>query len=75
MSKSGKQTDDICNLIRAEFKRSGMSILAFAKRSDVRYASAHNCLVGGASVRTLTASKMCRVLGLELRVVRKRKGE
>lgn len=63
----------ISKRIRAEFKASGMTILGVAETANVGYASAHRLLAGDGDVTTRTASKLCRVLGLEIRSV-KRKG-
>jgi len=73
MRKVKQPPDDLCEAIRAAFEKSGRSILALSKRADVPYSSTHGCIVQGAPLRTGTASKMCKALGLELRPVRKRK--
>ena len=61
------------NVIRQAFKKSGLSILALSKRSGVPYAAVHGLVNGNSDARLTTASKVCAVLGLELRP--KRKGE
>ena len=64
------------NQIRAEFRRSGMSILELSKQSDVAYASVHGALKGTRDPVLATAERLCDVLGLELSPIRrgKRKG-
>ncbi len=55
------------NQIRAEFRRSGMSILQLSKLSDVAYASVHGALKGTRDPVLATAERLCDALGLELR--------
>ncbi|MFQ5464250.1 MAG: hypothetical protein ACE5E5_16700 [Phycisphaerae bacterium] len=73
MSKAKQESDDLCKAIRAAFKRSGWSILKLSKVSGAAYWSTYSCVVHGGSLKTTTASRLCKALGLELRAVKKRK--
>ena len=62
---------DMDSEIRRTFKASGMTIQRLAIRAKVPYASAHGFFTGDADPRLSTVAKLCRVLGLELRTVRR----
>lgn len=64
------------DLIRATFRKSGLSVNQLALRSGVPYASVHAIVAGTRDPALSTTAKLCDVLGLELRHVRrdKRKG-
>lgn len=62
-------------VIRQVFGESGLSIRQLSLRAGIPYATAHGFVKGNADVTLRIASKMCRVLGLELRPARKRKGK
>ena len=68
--------NDLAKLIRQRFRASGMSILQLAKRADVHYSALHGFIKSDRDIAISTAAKLCRVLGLGLRPVarRKRKG-
>ncbi len=54
-------------VIRAAFKRSGLSIHRVSRLTDVPYAALHRFFTDDAASMTLdTASKVCAVLGLKL---------
>ena len=54
------------NIIRAAFRRSGLSMKKLAKQSRVPYASVHATIAGERDPILSTANKLCDVLGLEL---------
>ena len=68
-----KPKGDMAELIRATFRESGLSMKQLAERSGVYYASVHGLIVGGRDPALSTADKICKVLGLELRPVRRGK--
>jgi transcriptional regulator with XRE-family HTH domain len=57
-------------LIRDRFRKSGLSIKALADRAGVPYAAAHGFLTGTRDPALSTATKLCKILRLELRPVR-----
>ncbi len=61
------------DLIRATFRKSKLSVNQLALRSGVPYASAHAIVAGTRDPVLSTAEKICKVLGLELRPVRRGK--
>ena len=62
------------NLIRATFRKSGLSIKRLAERAEVPYATCHGTITGVRDPSLSNAGKLCQVLGLELRPVQRRKG-
>ena len=68
--------NEMANLIRGRFRKSGLSIKKLADLAGVPYAAAHGFVRGTRDPVLSTAAKMCKVLGLKLRPVRatKRKG-
>lgn len=59
--------NELANIIRAAFKRSGLSINRLSRQADVPYAGLHAFLTDDeADLRLATASKLCAVLGLKL---------
>lgn len=64
---------DLAETIRASFERSGMSILRLSKLSKVPYSVAHRFVNRASDVRTCTATRLCRALGLELRAAGKQR--
>ncbi len=54
-------------LIRSEFRKSGMSMLQLSKRSGVAYAAVHGIVKGNRDPHLHTVERLCGVLGLELR--------
>ena len=66
-------TDSMGNLIRSTFTRSGMSIKQLAKRADVGYATAHGLIRGSLNPNLAIVERICTVLDLELRPVRRGK--
>ncbi len=69
MSKKKAKQRDLGEQIREAIADSGMSRFKLAKRSGVPYSGVHR-FVGGQRGLTLdTASKLCEVLGLELRSI------
>ena len=63
---------DMGELIRERFRKSRMSIKRLAKRAGVPYAAAHGVVRGTRDPMLSTANKLCKVLGLELRPMRRR---
>ncbi len=57
-------------IIRA-FKASKLSIKALATKAEIPYASAHGMVNRNSDPRISTVSKVCDVLGLELRPKRR----
>jgi hypothetical protein len=57
--------------IRAAFRRSGLSIKALSVQSGTPYATTHGVVTGTRDPSLSSASRLCRVLGLELRPVRR----
>lgn len=53
--------------LKQELMRSDMNIPAIARKSQVAHDSIYRFLAGGRSLRLDTASKICELLGLELR--------
>ena len=66
MPKNDKRDNDWACLIRAAFKKSGLSMKQLSDRAGVHYASVHGFLATGKDPRLSTTRKMCRVLGLVL---------
>ena len=58
--------------ILAAFKNSGLSRFAWARQAEVDYSVVHGFVAGSRDVTLRSASRMCGVLGLELRPKRKR---
>ena len=69
----GTMTDSMGNLIRSTFARSGMSIRQLSKRADVGYATAHGLIRGTLNPSLTIVERICTVLDLELRPVRRGK--
>ncbi len=61
-----KPKNDLADLIRATFRRSGMSMKQLAERCGCHYASIHGFLAGTRDPALSTADKVCKVLGLKL---------
>ena len=53
--------------LRRFANRSGMSILAMSKASNIGYMSLHSFLRGGRTMRMDSASRLATILNLELR--------
>lgn len=72
----GDPNNEMCQLLRETFRKSGMSVKQLSDRSGVLYSSAHAIVNGQRDPALSTVVKLCRVLGLELRPVRRgrRKG-
>ena len=68
--------EDLEQKLRDEAGRSGLSVLALAKRAGLGYATIHGFIMGDRSISIGSAAKLAAALGLELRPVRrgKRKG-
>ena len=66
-------TDSMGNLIRSTFARSGMSIRELSKRADIAYATAHGMIRGTLNPSLTIVERICTVLDLELRPVRRSK--
>ncbi len=61
------------DLIRATFRKSGLSVNELSHRSGVPYASVHGLIAGTRDPALSTADKICKVLGLKLSPVRRGK--
>ncbi len=66
-------THSMGNLIRSTFARTGMSIKQLSKRADVGYATAHGLIRGTLNPSLSIVERICWVLELELRPVRRGK--
>ncbi len=73
MSKAKQQTD-LAAQLRAAFEASGLSRFELARRAGMSYAIVHRFFGGDRDIKLETASKLCGVLGLELRPTRRRAG-
>ena len=71
----GNPSNEMAELLRATFRKSGLSIKQLSDRSGVLYASAHAIINGYRDPALSTVAKLCKVLGLELRPVRRGKGK
>jgi len=65
--------NEMADLLRATFRKSGLSVKRLAIESGVAYASVHGFMAGDRDAALSTACRLCRVLGLELRPIRRRK--
>lgn len=63
---------DLAEQLRNGFHRSGLSRFALAKRAGVSYSVVHRIMAGNRDITLATASKLCGVLGLEFKPVRRR---
>lgn len=72
MSKKQAQVD-LPQQLREAFEASGLSRFELARQAGVSYAIVHRFIAGQRDVKLETASKLCAVLGLELRPVRRRR--
>ena len=68
-----KSKNDMADLFRATFRRSGLSLKRVADEAQVPYASVHGFLTGDRDPALSTTAKIAKVLGLELRPRRRRK--
>ena len=59
-------------LIRKRFRKSGLTIKRLTEQAGVPYAAAHGVVRGTRDPMLSTANKLCKVLGLELRPMRRR---
>ena len=68
--------NEMNELIRATFRASGMSMKRLSDESGVAYQAVHAMMTGNRDPALSTVARLCRVLRLELRPVRrgKRKG-
>jgi plasmid maintenance system antidote protein VapI len=66
-------TLNMADIIRAAIKRDGRTRYALAQESGVNQAVLGRFVRGERGLNLDTADRLCRVLGLELRPVRKRK--
>ncbi len=72
MSKTRKRQSMLDKQLLAAFRESGMTRYELSKRSGAPYAAIHGWVAGTRSLTLATASKVCKVLGLELGPKRKR---
>ena len=68
MSKKARQ-GDLGGQLRAAFAESGLSRFELARRAGISYAIVHRFVGGDRDITLGTASKLCAVLGLELRSI------
>ena len=61
------------NLIRATFRKSGLSIKKLSEQAHVPYATVHGTITAVRDPSLSNAEKLCEVLALELRPVRRGK--
>jgi len=64
---------DLADVIRRAFQKTGKSIKWLADLSGVPYSSVHGLLVDGRDSTISTASRLCVVLGLELKPTPKKR--
>ena len=57
---------DLGETIRRTFRKSGLSMKQLSERAGVPYAGIHGLIVGNSDARLSTASKVCKVLRLQL---------
>ena len=69
--KPKKREIDLGETIREAFEASGMNRLALSRQSEVPYASVHGFVARNRTMTLTLASRLCEVLGLELRPVAK----
>ncbi len=60
---------DLGQQLRAAFAESGLSRFELARRAGISYAIVHRFIGGDRNITLGTASKLCQVLGLDLRSV------
>ena len=70
-----KSKSDLGNRLRAAFKASNMSRSELSRRSGVSYSVVHRFIGGDKDITLDTASRLCKVLGLELRTVGRAAGK
>lgn len=68
-----RSDNEMCDLIRATFRASGLSMKRLSDESGVAYQSVHALLTGDRDPALSTVVKLCKVLDLELRPVRRGK--
>lgn len=61
----------MADTMRRAFERSGMSVRALSLQAKIPYASAHGFTRSRRNISLETLTKICEVLGLELRPVRR----
>ncbi len=66
-------TTDLAETIRKAAAASGLSMLQLSKRTGIHYAAVHGFIGEYRDITLRTASKLCKLLELELRPVRKRR--
>ncbi len=59
------------DILRRAFRESGLSLKRLADESDTRYASVHAFFTADRDPQLSTVERWCRVLGLELRPVKR----
>jgi predicted transcriptional regulator len=71
-----RPNNEMATVLRAAFRKSGLSIKQLSERSGVPYASVHGIVTGNRDPILSTVSRLGKVLGLKLQPVRrvKRKG-
>ena len=63
----------MCKVLRAAFRKSGLSVRALSIRSGVAYNAVHATMKGNRDPLLSTVARLSEVLGLELRPVRRGK--
>lgn len=64
---------DIETQLREAARKSGLSMKRMSDEADIPYAAVHNFVASGRGLTMRTASKLARLLGFELRPVKRRK--
>ena len=69
----GCMAQNMDDIIRGAFKKSGMSIKRLSEDTEIPYGAVHRFVTGGGDATLRSANKICKVLGLELRRKKRRK--
>ena len=71
---SKKNDNTLRAVIIAAFDKSGLSRFEWARRAGIDYSAVHGFVAGSRDMTLRSASRLCKVLGLELHAP-KRKGK
>ncbi len=71
--RKSRTTTDLAGQIRREIAKAGLNAFQLSNRAGVYYASVHGFLHGDKDPKLSTISKLCGVLDLELRPIRRKR--